>query len=193
MHTGIGMEEAGRRLRAAIDLRRPSRIVSGGFAGGLDPGLEVADLVADSTRSDASLLAAISKAARQGTFLSVSRPLESIEAKATAFRETGALAVDMETGAIAKVCSERGIPVLFLRAISDSARDEIPLPFEATYDLQRQRSKPLGVCLALIRAPSRIPRFARFLGNLKRARAALTREICKVLAKESPFPTINGD
>jgi adenosylhomocysteine nucleosidase len=107
--------------------------------------------------------------------------LKSVSTKAAAFAESGALAVDMETAAIAEVCSRAAVPALFLRAISDGATDEIPLPFEASYDMVRQRARPMGVCLALLRSPRRIPRFFRFLGDLKRARASLTRTIREVL------------
>jgi len=182
MHTGIGLESAAARMKQAIDDRQPGMVISAGFAGGLDPRLGVAEPVADSTRSDARLLGDLPSGVRQGAFLSVASLLETVTAKSAAFRETGALAVDMETSAIAEACSAAGIPALFVRAISDAATAEIPIPFSASYDLARQRPRPFGVCVALLRSPSRIPRFVHFLRDLKAARAALTRTVCEVLA-----------
>ena len=185
VHTGIGLQSAATRIEQALQREQPELLISGGFAGGLDPELRVAELVADSRRSCPALLARIHESVRRGEFLSVSSPLETVAAKSVAFRDTGALAVDMETEAIARACSAAGVPALFIRAISDAAADEIPLPFEASYDLRLQRPRPLGVCLALLRRPAKLPRFVRFLRDLKTARATLTRAVWEVLENHS--------
>ncbi len=46
--------------------------------------------------------------------------------KARAWRDTGALAVDLESALVARAAEEAGIPFLVLRAIADPARRELP-------------------------------------------------------------------
>jgi adenosylhomocysteine nucleosidase len=181
VHTGIGLELAAATLNKALKNLRPEIVISAGYAGGLDPAVRVGDVVVDSQRSDPMLLSILPAEVRRGNFLSVCSPLESAAAKENAFRETGSLAVDMETAAIAAACSTASVPAVFVRAISDAASDELPLPFATTYDIARQRPRPVSVCLALLRSPSRIPAFIHFLRDLNAARAALTRTLVEFL------------
>ena len=59
VHTGIGSEAATARVNEELNRQRPAAVISAGFAGGLDPGLKVADLVADSTRSAGTFITLI--------------------------------------------------------------------------------------------------------------------------------------
>ncbi len=52
--------------------------------------------------------------------------LATEEDKARAWRDTGALAVDLESALVARAAEEAGIPFLVLRAIADPARRELP-------------------------------------------------------------------
>jgi adenosylhomocysteine nucleosidase len=115
-------------------------LVSFGFAGGLDPKLSAGAVIcpaevisgsgarfAASTDWRERLRAA--NAARPllaGLLLTRAAPLDSVADKASAFRETGAVAVDMESSAVAEVAAAFGLPFLALRVIVDTAADVLP-------------------------------------------------------------------
>jgi adenosylhomocysteine nucleosidase len=61
-----------------------------------------------------------------GTLLTTPEALDSVAAKALAFRTTGALAVDMESLAVGRVASEMAVPFLAVRVIVDAAGDLLP-------------------------------------------------------------------
>jgi len=162
IHTGIGPAAAERTIREVIRSEVPCKVISAGFAGGLDPALRVGDtLVADSP----------------SFILSSDIPLETPESKVAAFRATGARMVDMETATIAAACATAGILFVAVRAVSDSADEPLPVPFAAWFDVRRQRPRPLALVCYLVRRPSRIVAFARFVLRLPRVAQALARAI----------------
>jgi adenosylhomocysteine nucleosidase len=167
IHTGIGPVAAERAIEAVIESEKPCQVISAGFAGGLDPALRVGDTLASD--SPGSLI------------LSRSTPIESPEEKVAAFRETGARMVDMETAVIAAACATAGIPLVAVRAVSDSADEPLPVPFEAWFDVGRQRARPFALVGHLLRRPSRVVPFARFVMRLPRVAEALAGEIARVL------------
>jgi len=143
--SGIGAaaaEGAARRLIAG----GATSLVSWGMAGGLDPRLEAGAvclplevLSADGMRfasarswreclsAQLSLPAArLALPLETGKLLTVTQPIDTIEAKQALFRETGAAAVDMESGAIAAVAQAHGLPFIAVRVIVDTARDPLP-------------------------------------------------------------------
>lgn len=179
-HTGIGQEAATEAVGALLRTHSPALVVAAGFAGALDPRLEVGDLVVATNYSDPELLARARDRARGagrvffGALRTVPRVLETCEAKRQFARESDAVAVEMETSAIAAACQDRGIPLLALRAISDTVHTPLPIPFAASYNLLAQRPRPLGVTLHLLRHPGAALPLARWIRDLAVARAALT-------------------
>jgi nucleoside phosphorylase len=180
IHTGLGQDAATEAVGALLRTHTPALVVAAGFAGAVDPDLEVGDLVVATNYSDPELLARSRNRARGagrvffGALQTVPRVLETCEAKRQLARESDALAVEMETSAIAAECQHRGIPLLALRAISDTASTPLPIPFAASYDLLAQRPRPFGVMLHLLRHPKAALPLARFIRDLAVARAALT-------------------
>ena len=169
VHTGIGPESAGRVIRSLLAVEKPRLLVCAGFGGGLDPQLRVGDtLVADFSA---------------GVILSSADPLETPAQKAAVFRKSGARIVDMETATIAAACSAAGVPLVAVRAVSDSADDSLPVPFDVWFDAARQRARPLALVGFLLRNPSRAAPFARFVLRLPRVAAALARAIERVLSE----------
>jgi adenosylhomocysteine nucleosidase len=158
IHTGIGPAAAESAIREVIQSEKPCKVIGGGFAGGLDPALRVGDtLVSESA----------------AVIFSREIPLETPEQKAAAFRETGARLVDMETAVIAAACAAEGIPFVAIRAVSDSADEPLPVPFQFWFDVKRQRPRPFALVGFLLRRPSRAVPFARFVMRLPRVAEAL--------------------
>ena len=96
-------------------------------------------------------------------------------------RQTGAVAVDMESYWVARVASERGLPFLALRAISDAQEDLLP-PFDQILDAN---GNPEARRLAahLIGEPGSLVTLVKLAQNARRARRALTTGVaCAVAA-----------
>jgi adenosylhomocysteine nucleosidase len=173
-HCGVGPAAAARHIAEALS-EHPELLISAGFAGGLDPALHVGDLAVATNYSHPLPLALAESltGARFGPFVSVELPAESVAEKAALAGASGAIAVDMETGAIASACKRLGVPLLAVRAISDPADAPLPVPFPEWFDLARQRPRPVRLCTFLARHPSRILPFARFVRGLTPARKNL--------------------
>jgi len=117
-------------------------LVSFGIAGGLDPKLAPGDLVlaeritspdGDTVAADPGLHAAWAAAAEAaglhhvgGSLLESARILASVAEKRAAHRSSGALAVDMESRAVAGVAAEAVVPFIAVRAIADPAGRPLP-------------------------------------------------------------------
>ena len=180
-HTGIGTAAAEKCVSALIAKHRPRWLLSAGYAGALDPALAHGELFVATNFTSPELLPRTD--AKRGILTTQQTAAETPVQKAALARATGAQAVDMETSAIAAVCATHGIPLLSLRAISDTASAEIPVPLHVSYDLKKQRPRIFALLAFLAGNPSRIPPFARFVRGLTPARAALTAEIVTLLEK----------
>jgi adenosylhomocysteine nucleosidase len=88
--------------------------------------------------------------------------------------QTGAVAVDMESGAIAAVASEAKVPFVAIRAVSDAFDSVLPFTVLKSFDkfgrLDRAR-----LVRELARHPRDIPRWLRLIWELRSARRTLTR------------------
>jgi len=131
--------------RAAAGARRliadgAEALLSFGLAGGLDPRLNpgdliVADMVIDRRREvyDTDLAWRVAlfqalEAARPtgGAVLGSETPVVSAEEKTKLRDATGAVAVDMESFAVASVAQEAGVPFAILRAVADPLWRDVP-------------------------------------------------------------------
>jgi adenosylhomocysteine nucleosidase len=143
VESGPGRQRAAKAAHAMIDAYRPRMVVSSGFAGGLDPSVKRYDLVAAETlvaadgREIALDPAALNKATtlpslgdvhslHRGRLLTTDRIIRLSDEKRRLGAQHQALAVDMESFAVAEVCQARAVPILVVRAISDAVNDELP-------------------------------------------------------------------
>jgi len=149
VRTGVGRRRASLALTALLETYSPGLIVSMGYAGGTDPALKVGDLLlaervldrpdparpVDETGSfavDKALaerFAAVAPPAGaalfRGALLTVDEVVSDPEKKRALGISHGALALDMETAALARLALERGVPFISLRAISDAVDDAL--------------------------------------------------------------------
>src|SRR5207237_8128539 len=109
--------------------------------------------------------------------------IDSIAERNEIARAADAAAVDMETGGIVATCKGHGVPLLSLRAISDTARDPFPAPPSVLFDIPRQRTNYARLFSYLLRDPAAVPRLFRFAREIARVRATLTEAII-ALVKE---------
>ncbi|MBI2981282.1 MAG: hypothetical protein HYY44_03120 [Deltaproteobacteria bacterium] len=138
---GIGMGNAHEATENLIDTHHPDFIVSAGYAGGLREGLKSGDIVLpteircespDRFQPEPVLRDRLKNAIQklklpfhEGALLTVFNPLKLPEQKKEAGKK-GAMAVDLETAAIAAVCSKKSVPFVALRVVFDPVEMEAP-------------------------------------------------------------------
>lgn len=177
----------GDAARLELELERAaasaSAILSSGLAGALDPVLKPGDIVigacciddADARPSpshgvngsfDRELRRHVPNA-HVGLIWASDRPVATGAEKAQIYRETGALAVDMESHIAARVAAHHGLPFAVLRVISDAA--DMGLPPAALAGMRPDGGIALGAILgSLVRQPGQLPglfRTARDAGH----------------------------
>lgn len=191
-HTKLVASTGGRLMEAdtrASDLiqRGATALMSFGLAGGLDPALAPGTLVIASAvlvrhatiETDAAwrarLIAALPEA-HTGLMLGGDRILGTVAQKAGLFTRTSALAVDLESGGVARAASAARVPFVVLRAVADPAARN--LPPAALIGLDPAGGIALGAVLAsLWRDRSQIPQLMQVGRDARAARAALLRGV----------------
>jgi len=115
---GIGAEAARRSAEAVIALYAPKVVCSAGFAGALDPGLRVADIIQPRRVVNASDGSSVQLTRGEGvlvSFGSVASPAQ----KAKLRDSFSAQAVDMEAASVARAAEARGVEFAVVKVISD--------------------------------------------------------------------------
>jgi adenosylhomocysteine nucleosidase len=137
VRTGMGQVAARRGTEHLLAGHRPKLVISAGFSGGLQPQVRRGDLVlADRVglTSGERLLVDLrfeqSASARPrvhvGTIVTVDQLVCLPAEKISLGREQSALAVDMESWAVADACRQAKVPFLAVRVISDAADEALP-------------------------------------------------------------------
>jgi len=177
--TGIGKANAEKRFRErlAAGTGNPACVLTGGFAGGLNPELRLGDVLFETADPDlrARLLLA---GARPAIFFCADRIATTVREKQALRAQTGAEVVEMESGAIQAVCRERGIPCATVRVISDTAGEDLPLDFNAL--AKPDKNLDFGkLFLAIARSPGKIGA----LMDLQKKTIFSARQLAAVLAR----------
>jgi adenosylhomocysteine nucleosidase len=129
--TGMGRRNAVEGIRKAIALVRPRQVITAGFAGGLNPALNFGAIVYDQDL-DTDFGAKLEElGAVRATFHCHRRVATTASEKRELWRQTGADVVEMESSVIRTICREQRIPSATIRVISDDARQDLPLDFNA--------------------------------------------------------------
>lgn len=190
---GIGHRRASETARRALDLMPATELAIGtGVAGALSSGLKPGDLVladrvlmSDDDRQEAEQVTAVSDehlravgralaaagiAYSTGAILTSHRVLATGAEKRRAKVSTGAIAVDMETAAIAAEAAVRGLPFVAIRAVLDEVDDEVVGAAMADQD---GNVRPLAATSYLLRNPGTLLKLPRMIRNLSRATTAI--------------------
>jgi nucleoside phosphorylase len=108
----------------------------------------------------------------QGALLGVAAPLLDRAAKTAAHQHGMALAVDMESAAVAAVARERRLPFVVLRAIVDEVDDTIPAALNDSVDAWG-RPRPARLVAALCGHPGLVSELPRLYSRMRHATRTL--------------------
>jgi nucleoside phosphorylase len=177
--TGDGLRRAERGAAELCARHRPSLLIGAGVAGGLTADLGTGDLVVAHRVLDEDgeimpgpdarrvAYAAAKPGARQGTVLSVERPLVTSLEKAAAAASAGPppSAVDMESAAWARAAAAHRIPYLIVRIVTDTAEEELPGYLSRCMDSEGGIRRS-AVALAALFHPRSIPALRRMRSSV---------------------------
>ena len=209
--SGIGHAAAAAAARRLIDAGAGA-LVSWGLAGGLAPSLEAGAVclpeevigpdgthypTAGEWRETLSRLVAAHRRVGCGSLLTSAAPIATAAAKAAAHRDTGAVAVDMESSAVAQAARTHGLPFIAVRAIVDTAADEVPRAVSGASECGQVRIGRLF--LGLMRSPvDLVPvlrlatRYGTAIGSLRAVAALLEGTSPTSMGPTSMGPTPAG-
>jgi nucleoside phosphorylase len=157
---------------------RPRCVLSVGFSGALRPAQRVGDLILASeivdeagngwsiSDSDVTPNMATTEVIA-GRLLTVSELVSDPHDKARLGERYDALAVDMETAVLARICAERGIPLVCLRVISDDLQTRLSPQLVGL--LRRGRVSPMQLLGAVLCHPNLIGELYHLAGQTRGA------------------------
>jgi adenosylhomocysteine nucleosidase len=196
LRSGPGAARAGDAARSAL-ANGATALVSWGLAGGLEPGIVPGTVVLpqriaapDGTASnvDASWQARLAAALRtefrvaEGPLLAAEHVLQTPKEKARAALDTGCVAVDMESAAIASAARAADVPVAVVRVVADVVTDTLPRDVESWVGVDgRARLVPL---LGALLAPAQWRPLAVLVKRHQVAAAVLTRVARRLVADD---------
>jgi adenosylhomocysteine nucleosidase len=185
--SGIGAKRAHLAARTLLE-KGATSLLSWGSAGGLIPGLSPGSLVlpkniiavdgsvypVDATWRE-SLCAQLKEKInlREGLLAESITAVTCPEEKATLFQQTGAIAVDMESAAVAAEAQQAGVPFMAIRAIADPVGITLPQSALASLD-EFGRLRPLRLLKALAKNPVELSALIRLGRNFRAAQSTLS-------------------
>jgi nucleoside phosphorylase len=185
LHTGVGEKVCRQRLRKFLHDQEVACLISTGFAGALNDGLQIGDLLLARNFSTVDLNE--TRASLPGlpihvaNLLTVPALIDSREERNKIARQSGAAAVDMETEFIARACAAHGVQLLSLRVISDTPRELFPAPMDVLFDIERQQTDMLKLATHLLTHPTRVPHLVQFARRIAGARRILASALLEVV------------
>ncbi len=179
IEVGGGRAEGAAAASSRLVARGVSGLISFGLAGGLDPALIPGAMLvpatvlfeADRWDADAAMLQRLG-GPTPGTLYGGGEVVASAQAKAALHARTGAVAVDLESAAVARTARQHGLPFAVLRAVCDGAARDLPRAALVALD-GAGRIGMWRVILAALSRPGQLPDLIRLGGDAARARHAL--------------------
>jgi adenosylhomocysteine nucleosidase len=180
--TPYGAEQAAEALAA----EGAQGLISFGLAGGLKPGLMAGSIVVPSAvlegnrvyPADYALMAFLGGSTGAPIYAG-QKIAETAHDKQLIFRRSRPDAVDLESGAVARVAQARGLPFAVLRAVADPWDADLP-PAAMTALNDDGRLNFAAIALSLLRRPGQIKGLIALGNATKSARAALLARLEKL-------------
>ena len=206
--SGMGLKRAAQATQALLEAINPRFLVSFGIAGAVHEDLQIGDVVV--ARNTCLLengetgqfwpLAALSEAAWEAASQAL-QPRGARLVHGTAITTRGSQMIlqqpekllnpvlEMETNGIARVTTEKGIPLLSLRAVSDGPLAPIPFDLEALMD--EEANLRIGKLIKMvIRQPRILLQSRQMLQNARKAADHAAMALVAALSLSSPVISI---
>jgi adenosylhomocysteine nucleosidase len=161
VEAGAGRQRARRAAQALLDAHRPQWLISCGFAGALQPALQVGQIVVArrlvcpdraEVTIDVGMQTDLARGLHVGTVLTTDDIIRQVAQKLELGQRHEALAVDMESHAVAELCRDVHQRCVVVRVISDDCQAD--LPAEVLTVFGRTGAMRLGAVFgALIKRP----------------------------------------
>jgi adenosylhomocysteine nucleosidase len=171
------------RAAAILDEQLPQAMILAGLAGALDPALKIGDVVMAPPPQGVPALPGV----RVGTLCTAQDIIATPAEKARLFQESGCAAVEMEAAAVVPLAARAGVPLLSLRAISDTAGETLDARFLHLVDPEGRPRAGRAARLVLAH-PTKLPELLRLQRATAVALAALTAAIGHLAASDWPAP-----
>jgi adenosylhomocysteine nucleosidase len=186
LHTGVGEKSCRAQIENFLRRQQFEYLISTGFAGALDEELGIGNLILSENFSSPELLGSphldfADAALFVGKLVTVSKITDSKSDRAQLAKESGAIAVDMETEFIAAACAAHHLSMLSLRVISDTPAQPLPAPSKVLFDLEKQKTKFRRLAFYLATHPGAVSRLNVFRQQIGVARKSLTNALEKIL------------
>jgi adenosylhomocysteine nucleosidase len=173
---GPGPGLAAEAVRIAAEKEDVDALVSIGYCGALDPALGPGDVfAATEVRGGEAWPCQVPPEAppcATGVVASLDRFVGTVAEKRALREKTGAAVVEMEAEAVAREARRRGLPFYCVKAVTDTAREEFQLDFNAMRDREGRFSRGRVLGAALLR-PAAIPELVRLVGRCRLASKSL--------------------
>ena len=162
VESGSGFDRARRATEALIDAHTPNSVISCGFVGALQPEMQIGDIVmanaiVDQHGQQVPIEINVPGDVQPGLYvdrlLTADALVRTVEEKAALGERHQAVAVDLESLAVAQVCAERQIRFMVVRVVSDDMSQDLPREIESV--LAGSSTRRLGAALgSLWKRPS---------------------------------------
>jgi adenosylhomocysteine nucleosidase len=192
--SGMGFGNAARAAEMLILDTHPDLLISAGFCGGIEPERQVGDVVVAQKIVIANVggieeipaqlssightfvehQVAMGKQVVGGTFVSTSAITSKKHLAGMLPDHYPGPVVEMESAAIAMAAAEHNIPLLAIRAVSDTAAEELGFSLDEFCDTEMRRIRPYKVLLTVLRKPHILPQLVRLGFSSRKAAESLT-------------------
>ncbi len=166
---GMGADAATRGAEKLVASQRLSALISAGYAGGLVAPALPGTIVVDT--ADSRLSACLPPAAR-GRIVDATGMVKTPDERARLAAQTGAIAVDMESAAIAQIAARHGLPFAAVRAITDGPDSHLLLDWDRYRD-REGRLRTGAAVLGALRTPGGVAEMRLLWYASKKASRAL--------------------
>jgi adenosylhomocysteine nucleosidase len=161
-------------------------LISFGLAGGLKPGLVAGSIVVPTAILEGNRVYPASYALMAFLGGSTGAPLyagqkiaQTAHDKGLIYRRSHPDAIDLESGAVARVAQARGLPFAALRAVTDTSDTDLP-PLAMTALKHDGSLDFLAIAKSMLRHPMQLPSLLVMAQSAKAARAALVARLEKL-------------
>ena len=203
VQSGAGCEAASHATEALLSGHQPQWVISAGFAGGLVPLLKRHDIVmTDSVVNAAGRRLGIDlkidadslpPGMHVGRILSVDQIVRLPKDKQSLGSRHEALAVDLESFAVAEVCHRRGVRFLGVRIITDAMDEQLPVDIQNLTDQPTAASRLGAAFGAVCRRPSSVKDMLQLKENALVGSDRLAHFLDGMIRQLTPLDGVHGD